>query len=182
MENNELEESIFVELEQEFKEDLDKMRNKLNSISLPEKSKLQNYNFIVFGPTGAGKSSFIRTVFSAYRDSYQNSGDVSENLVIQGTKANEGTTRFSWFQLREFQKNVMEVGKRKIVRKNAGIRLFDTRGQIFLDQKENAHIDLMLTVIEGFWIGDLVEFFESYGLLILGIYEEILCMNLASLG
>ena len=40
----------------------------------------------------------------------------------------------------------MVVQGKKTVRKNAGIRLMDTRGQIYLDEKEEAHIDLMMSV------------------------------------
>lgn len=145
-EKNEVNESAFVELESEFEEDLHTMRSSLKSHDLPPHSKLEYFNTIIFGPTGAGKSSFIRTVFSAYYDQFLNPKDISDELIVKDRKGNEGTTKYSIFTLLEHEKTVMKVGDRQEERKSAGIRLFDTRGQIYLDNNEEAHIDLMLKV------------------------------------
>ena len=145
-EKNDVNESVFVELENEFEEDLQTMRASLKSHSLTSDSKLQYFNVIIFGPTGAGKSSFIRTVFNAYKDEFFEPEEISDQLVVKDTKSNEGTTKFSIFTLIDFEKIVLKIGKRQEERKTAGIRMFDTRGQIYLDKKEEAHIDLMLKV------------------------------------
>lgn len=145
-EKNEVNESVFVELEREFEEDLETMRADLKSHSLSPESKLEHYNVIIFGPTGAGKSSFIRTVFNAYHDEFLEPKEISQELIVKDRKSNEGTTKFSIFTLVDFVRNVIKVGDRTEERKTAGIRLFDTRGQIYLDNKEEAHIDLMLKV------------------------------------
>lgn len=145
-EKNEVNESVFVELEREFEEDLETMRADLKSHALPRESILEHYNVIIFGPTGAGKSSFVRTVFNAYHDEFLEPREISEELVVKDRKSNEGTTKFSIFTLVEYVRNVIKVGERVEERKTAGIRLFDTRGQIYLDNREEAHIDLMLKV------------------------------------
>jgi hypothetical protein len=41
----------------------------------------------------------------------------------------------------------MKAGNETYEYKNCGIRVFDTRGQILLDEKESAHLNLMLEVI-----------------------------------
>ena len=146
-EKNDVNESVFVELENEFEEDLEIMRNTLKSHSLSSASKLEHFNIIIFGPTGAGKSSFIRTVFSAYHDEFLEPKEISEELIVKDRKSNEGTTKYSIFTLVDFDRIVLKIGDREDERKTAGIRLFDTRGQIYLDNKEEAHIDLMLQVI-----------------------------------
>ena len=146
-EKNEVNESVFVELEHEFEEDLGRMRASLDSHELDSISKLKYFNMIIFGPSGAGKSSFVKTLFNAYHDEFYDPIDISKELVIKSTESNEGTTKYSIFTLKDFECNVMKVGGRELIRKVAGLRLFDTRGQIYLDQNEKAYFDIMLTVI-----------------------------------
>lgn len=145
-EKNEVNESVFVELEREFEEDLETMRADLKAHSLPPESKLRHFNVIVFGPSGAGKSSFVRSVFNAYHDEFLEPREISDELIVKDRRANEGTTKFSIFTLIEHEHLVLRVGDRTEERRTAGIRLFDTRGQIYLDTREEAHIDLMLKV------------------------------------
>ena len=145
-EQNDVNESIFVDLEREFEEDLQSFRSSLKSHSISPESQLKHFNIIVFGPTGAGKSSFIRTVFSAYYDEFLQPKEISDELIVKDRKSNEGTTKYSIFTLIDFERNVLKIGDRQEERKTAGIRLFDTRGQIYLDNNEEAHIDLMLKV------------------------------------
>lgn len=144
--HNEVNESLFVELEQEFEQDIETLISAINQLPLDAMSKLQYYNIIIFGPTGAGKSSLVKTLFNAFKNEYLTPKDISNELIIQNKKSNEGTTKYSIFTLKEYISHVMMIQGRKAVRKNAGIRLMDTRGQIYLDQKEFAHMDLMISV------------------------------------
>ena len=136
----------FIELQQEFEQDIETLIEAINQLPLDPFSKLQYYNIIIFGPTGAGKSSLVKTLFNAFKNEYLEPKDISEELVIKNKKGNEGTTKYSVFTLKEYISHVMVVQGKKAVRKNAGIRLMDTRGQIYLDDKEEAHIDLMMSV------------------------------------
>jgi hypothetical protein len=144
--HNEVNESLFVELEQEFEQDIESLISGINQLPLDSFSTLQYYNIIIFGPTGAGKSSLVKTLFNAFKNEYLEPKDISNELIIKSKKGNEGTTKYSIFTLKEYISHVMMIQGRKAVRKNAGIRLMDTRGQIYLDQREFAHMDLMISV------------------------------------
>lgn len=48
-----------------------------------EHSDVDNYNIILFGPAGSGKSSYIRTLFNAYYKEFKNVSEISSELIVK---------------------------------------------------------------------------------------------------
>jgi len=46
-------------------------------------SEVDNYNIILFGPAGSGKSSFIRTLFNSYYKEFKSVSEISSELVVK---------------------------------------------------------------------------------------------------
>lgn len=91
-------------------------------------------NFVLFGPSGSGKSSFIRTLFKSL---YQNTPlpkDVVNKLVIKDTFENEGTLCF----LRMILKDESST--------TSGIKICDTRGHLLMNKDEKEQFKL---IVEG---------------------------------
>lgn len=103
-------------------------------------------NIILFGPAGSGKSSVIRTVYSALHGVFKLPRDLEEKLIIKQLNANEGTTRFTKVEVQRPQKNILKAGGVSYEYKTSGINMFDTRGQILLDDKEKEALNMMMEV------------------------------------
>ena len=89
-------------------------------------------NIILFGPSGSGKSSFIK---SMYRSLYNNSflpPDAMKKLIIKDTYHNEGTLLFSKLHLKEENNN------------SSGLILCDTRGHIKMNDNEKEQFKILL--------------------------------------
>ena len=89
-------------------------------------------NIILFGPSGSGKSSFIK---SMYRSLYNNSflpPDAMKKLIIKDTYHNEGTLLFSKLHLKEENNN------------SSGFILCDTRGHIKMNDNEKEQFKILL--------------------------------------
>ena len=83
-----------------------------------------------------------RTLFRAYTTQLKS----IKNLVIKGTEENEGTTKYSRFVLKEPMKSRMVVGTKLFEVRNMGVNIYDTRGQIWLNEKEEAEVDALVQV------------------------------------
>lgn len=103
-------------------------------------------NIILFGPAGSGKSSVIRTVYSALSGVFKLPRDLEEKLLIKKLNANEGTTRFTKVEIQRPQKNVLKAGGVSYEYKTSGINMYDTRGQILLDEQEMEALKIMMEV------------------------------------
>ena len=88
-------------------------------------------NLLLFGPAGSGKSSLIKSFYHALHSSTQLPSEVRHKIVVKGTAQNEGTTLFSTVTLKEES----EV---------SGIKVHDTRGQIWMDPREQAQAELII--------------------------------------
>ena len=89
-------------------------------------------NIILFGPSGSGKSSFIK---SMYRSLYNTSilpPDAINKLVIKNNYENEGTLYFNKLHLKE---------ETKI---SSGIIICDTRGHIKMNDNEKEQFKILL--------------------------------------
>lgn len=84
-------------------------------------------NIILFGPSGSGKSSLIRSLYRAYQRSQAIPNEFSHKIVVKGSTHNEGTTLFSTVVIKE-ESNYGNI--------TSGIKVHDTRGQIWMDANE----------------------------------------------
>lgn len=103
---------------------------------MPSSSKtfdINKCNVILFGPSGSGKSSFIK---SLYRALYNNSflpPEAVKKLIIKNTYENEGTLCFTRLHLKEETPN------------SSGIIMCDTRGHIRMNDDEKEQFKILLT-------------------------------------
>ena len=119
------------------------MRQKiLNYKLLSEKtmfltSNIKNYfinkcNIILFGPSGSGKSSFIRSMYRALYNSSFLPPEAMKKLIIKNELQNEGTLLFTRLHLKEQNEY------------SSGIILCDTRGHIRMDETEREQFKILL--------------------------------------
>lgn len=91
-------------------------------------------NFVLFGPSGSGKSSFIRTLFKSLYATKNLPPNIIDSLIIKNSYENEGTLRFTRMILKEDGEN------------KTGIRICDTRGHILMNKEEKEQFKL---IVEG---------------------------------
>ena len=119
------------------------MRQKiLNYKLLSEKtmfltSNIKNYfinkcNIILFGPSGSGKSSFIKSMYRALYNSSFLPPEAMKKLIIKSELQNEGTLCFTRLHLKEQTET------------SSGIILCDTRGHIRMDDSEREQFKILL--------------------------------------
>ena len=119
------------------------MRQKiLNYKLLSEKtmfltSNIKNYfinkcNIILFGPSGSGKSSFIKSMYRALYNSSFLPPEAMKKLIIKNEFQNEGTLLFTRLHLKEQNEQ------------SSGIILCDTRGHIRMDETEREQFKILL--------------------------------------
>jgi GTPase SAR1 family protein len=119
------------------------MRQKiLNYKLLSEKtmfltSNIKNYfinkcNIILFGPSGSGKSSFIKSMYRALYNSSFLPPEAMKKLIIKSELQNEGTLCFTRLHLKEQSET------------SSGIILCDTRGHIRMDETEREQFKILL--------------------------------------
>ena len=119
------------------------MRQKiLNYKLLSEKtmfltSNIKNYfinkcNIILFGPSGSGKSSFIKSMYRALYNSSFLPPEAMKKLIIKNELQNEGTLLFTRLHLKEQNEY------------SSGIILCDTRGHIRMDETEREQFKILL--------------------------------------
>ena len=89
-------------------------------------------NIILFGPSGSGKSSFIKSLYRALYNSPILPPEVMNKLIIRGTFRNEGTLNFTKLYL------VVKTDN------NTGITICDTRGHFKMNQSEKEQFKILL--------------------------------------
>jgi len=103
-------------------------------------------NIILFGPSGSGKSSLIRTFYYALHNTRVLPKEIEQTIVVKGEKHNEGTTLFTGVTLKPELKRVHDTAVGKVEYTNSSIIMHDTRGQIWMDCKEMAQLELLIHV------------------------------------
>lgn len=103
-------------------------------------------NVILFGPAGSGKSSVVRTAYSALHGVFYPPEEYLNKLVIKAVYNNEGTTKFTKVEVKKAEQNILKAAGKTFEYKNPGINMFDTRGQIFYNEKEKEALNLMMDV------------------------------------
>ena len=100
--------------------------------SSPGSSKINRCNVILFGPSGSGKSSFIKLLYRALYNSPILPPDASNKLKIKSRYHNEGTLNFTQLHLVEETDN------------SSGIILCDTRGHFKMNENEKEQFKIIL--------------------------------------
>jgi len=95
-------------------------------------SKINRCNIILFGPSGSGKSSFIKSLYRALYNSPILPPDATNKLKIKSVYHNEGTLNFTQLHL------VEETSK------SSGIILCDTRGHFRMNENEKEQFKIIL--------------------------------------
>ena len=95
-------------------------------------SKINQCNVILLGPSGSGKSSFIKSLYRALYNSPNLPPDAMTKLKIKDVHHNEGTLNFTKLHLVEETKN------------SSGILLCDTRGHVNMNENEKEQFKIML--------------------------------------
>ena len=108
-------------------------------------NELPNHcNVLLFGPSGSGKSSLIRTFYQSLYGTRGLTKEIEATIIVKGEKQNEGTTLFSRVILKPAQKKVQDTPVGKMESTSSSIILHDTRGQIWMDEKELAQLELII--------------------------------------
>ena len=94
--------------------------------------KINKCNLILFGPSGSGKSSFIKSLYRALYNSPILPPETISKLIIRKKNLNEGTLLFSQFHLVKENEN------------NSGIMICDTRGHIKMNNNEKEQFKVLL--------------------------------------
>ena len=86
------------------------------------------------------------TLYSAYKDDVRPVSEITPNLVIKEMDENEGTTQYTRFVLKESIHSRMTIGDKVHDLRSLGVNVFDTRGQIWMNPREGAEINILLQV------------------------------------
>lgn len=122
---------------------IEDMRNKILSYKLlsdktiylntfQNDNKINKCNIILFGPSGGGKTSFIKSLYRALYNSPILPSDTINKLIIRKKYHNEGTLLFTQFHLVKETEN------------NSGIMICDTRGHVKMNNNEKEQFKVLL--------------------------------------
>ena len=100
--------------------------NNNNSLNSNNENYVEKCNIILFGPSGSGKSSFIKSLYRSLYNSAIMPPEVMNKLIIKGKYYNEGTINFTKLYLVPSNKSA----------KTSGITLCDTRGHTRMNDLE----------------------------------------------
>ncbi len=133
----------------------DEIRSRLFDYRVVSNRVNTNYNYsdlpnhcdvLLFGPSGSGKSSLIRTFYYALYNTRVIPKELEKCIVVKGEKQNEGTTLYAGITLKPEQTRSQETAIGKMEYTTSAVILHDTRGQIWMDGKELAQLEMIVDV------------------------------------
>eukprot|EP00435_Cladocopium_sp_Y103_P023277 s493_g5.t1 len=93
---------------------------------------------LIFGPSGSGKSSLIRTFYMALHKTQQVPPDFAERIIVKDTAMNEGTLKYVSAVIKpaklDHRGNIL----------SSSIMCHDTRGQIWMDEREQKQLSVIM--------------------------------------
>lgn len=95
-------------------------------------------DILIFGPSGSGKSSLIRTFYSAVNKTQAIPADMADRIIVKDTAMNEGTLKY----ISAIIKPPKHDHRGNLV--SSGIMCHDTRGHIWMDEREQRQLSVML--------------------------------------
>jgi len=108
------------------------------NIVMSQASVPPHADILVFGPTGSGKSSLIRTFYMALHGTREVPAEFADRITVKDTMLNEGTLRY----VSAIVKPAKLDHRGGIV--SSAIMCHDTRGHIWMDEREQKQLDMML--------------------------------------
>jgi len=95
-------------------------------------------DILIFGPSGSGKSSLIRTFYMALHQSQQVPADFADRIIVKDTAMNEGTLKYISAVIKpaklDHRGNIL----------SSSILCHDTRGQIWMDEREQKQLSVIM--------------------------------------
>lgn len=95
-------------------------------------------DILIFGPSGSGKSSLIRTFYMSLHKKQSVPEDFASRIIVKDTAMNEGTLKYVSAVIKEPRMD----HRGNLV--SSAILCHDTRGQIWMDEKEQMQLGVML--------------------------------------
>lgn len=89
----------------------------------------------------------LRTFYHALYTTNKLPLEYNANLIIQKLSDTEGTKKFTKFALKQPKKTVIQTEKTKIVKETSQINVYDTRGQVLMDERELKQMEFIMQVL-----------------------------------
>ena len=147
-------------MQQIMQKQIEAIQQQINNYQVLPLRNTTKYNYedvpshvdiLLFGPAGAGKTSLIKTFYRALHQKQKLPAQFAESLTVKSKDRNEGTTEFTKVVIKpEFDPDSLNEQKEKKKPKGEDeeaehqIVIHDTRGQIWMDEREMAQLNIVI--------------------------------------